>query len=373
MANKSTCNYHQLASNVILIIFILVEFARKILNTNTLVENISHASKAIITLFLILFLIKRKSWTIFYMLLIVFALFLFGQFSIESQIRFEVLILFTRYLFPIILFCAYNHISKETKGNTFSIYKWFLLFNSLIILIGFIFQLDEFKTYSGERFGYNGLLYASATSTYVYIFYLIHLIVLVKRKIKVELWYYFPLLACFFIGTKSVYLVLLIIVPYIGYLKFKRHRFIAMSMILFLMTVILLSSINSLNRILVSNKSDFLTTILSKRDVIFKSKSLPYTEENWNFINYAFGGLGSPDLRSQMTPIDLVLIFGFLGSLFYLWVYQRIYFNFKLQKEERYLYGLIIIITFLAGNFLMYTFTQAAFLILKDNLQRIES
>lgn len=361
-----------LISNIILLSFFATEAFMKISQRSDESIYVSIVIKSVVVLGLVFTLLKLKKTGFFYTIGTLSLIYIIGQCSLSSDKTTDLFVVFIRYLTPLILFSAYSLVPARDKGHMFSIFKWIIVFNSALIILGLVFHIDIFRTYSGARFGYNGLFYASATGSYTYILYLTYLTNKLRKNKPVSPWNLIVVIACLLIGTKTLYLVMFFAILYLLIIKLKKHRLIIVTGAATLMMIGLLSAVLSSAYLLeFINNNNALTVILSQRDLLFLNNTLPYIKSEWSVTNYLFGGLNALHLRSQMAFVDLVLIFGFLGSFVYLWLYKKLYFNFKLSCFEFAGYALLALIVLFAGNFFMYTFTQLAFLIYKDITIRI--
>ena len=369
MTDRNLIYSNKLIGNLILICFFLIETTRKAFQSNIEITHVAYTLKAIIVSVFLVVILWRKKTRIFYVILILLSLFLLGQFSISNLITVDILKVFTRYTFPLILFSIYNQLPKEDRGHMFIVFERIILLNSILIIVGFIFNIDVFKTYTGQRFGYNGLFYASATGSYIYIFYIINIVDKTRKQIKTTFLDYVPIIACMAIGTKTIYLALILALLYITYINFIRYKFknlLWLLLIAFTGILIFVKFSHFLFKFYDNN--NLITFILSRRDLLFTNNTLPFVDNFWGILNYFFGGLDTPCRRAQMSFIDLFITFGIFGTFLYLWSYINIYFDFKLCLQVRIYYFIIAIIAFLAGNFFLYTFTQLGFLILKDQI-----
>src|SRR5690606_17475922 len=181
------------------------------------------------------------------------------------------------------------------------------------------------------------------------------------------------LLSCLFIGTKSIYLALFVFA--LLYLRYKYYKFRVVVDISFFIvgaSLFYLIFYNSGIFSAITKESGVLTSLLSYRNELFLDKTLPYVYEKWRVVNYMFGGYSNSGVKSQMDAVDLVLMFGILGSIFFLWMYSKTYFKNQLTKLDYKIYTVLFFIVFVSGNFFMYSTTQLFALIYKDSLSRLK-
>ncbi|PHS66834.1 MAG: hypothetical protein COB12_05210, partial [Flavobacterium sp.] len=111
-----------------------------------------------------------------------------------------------------------------------------------------------------------------------------------------------------------------------------------------------------------------LSAILSYRNELLILDTIPFIENNWNFLNYIFGGSCEYHTRSEMGFIDIVYFWGFLGGILYVWTFYKTYFTFKINGLIKLLIFSLFIIISLAGNFFFYTTIPIYLLILKERI-----
>jgi hypothetical protein len=326
------------------------------------VNSLSAFAKIIFMTGLIICLIIFKAFKPLVLILILFLVFFAGHYNLGDFDLYSKLRVFLKYIFPLLLLLLLSKLEFEKLLLMFSGINYILAFNSILILTGVFFSLQLFKTYDGERFGYSGLLFASATATYVYLFHMGYCFVKLGKNLKLSKIEVFILFSSLFIGTKAIYFTACLMLFYMINVNIKKHKFIINTTILLSFGLILFSAFRASN---VFNKvfSDhgFLSVILSKRDIIFKNITYPFILDNWSFVNYFFGGFQDFEIRSQIGLIDLVLTFGFFGATLYLIILYSALRKFNLDSISILFYSMLLLIVFISGNFFMYTFTQLLF------------
>ncbi len=76
---------------------------------------------------------------------------------------------FFRYLFVFIILLYFSELPyKFGKGIYLIVFEKIVLFNSLLVLIGFIFDIHLFDTYKFTRFGFSGFFAVPSIATYFY-------------------------------------------------------------------------------------------------------------------------------------------------------------------------------------------------------------
>lgn len=288
-------------------------------------------------------------------------IFLIGQEFLPKSFQWPVVVSFSKYIFPILLFLFFNleYVKKEKK-LFLTIFEALIVLESLLVFIGFLFQINIFKTYTGLRFGYNGLMIVSATGTYFFVVALCYFLVRYQEKCLVNWRFWITVLACLFLGTKSIYLALAAFsVFYIfQFIKSKKLRYslFGIGLIVILGFAYYLFFLNPVFEH-IRRSEGLLTSILSLRDQLFLNQTLPFIQNNWRWVNYFLGGVSDLQTRTQMAFVDLLYFWGGLGAIAYVFFFLKSYIRFRF-KDPNVLFSLLLLLTiaFLAGNF----FTNAS-------------
>ncbi len=275
-----------------------------------------------------------------------------------------------KYLYPLIIYTFFHQI-KTNKTFLFNVFENLMLFNSLLILVGFVFGIELFKTYDGNRFGYNGLLLTSATSTYVYIITLFYFLLKNQQpQLFEDKKLLFILFSALFIGTKALYVSILFIVSLLIFKTVspknkKKVLFLSLTVagILFYITFYKIGKFS-----IIREKHGLLSSILSYRNQLFLNDTLPFIKQNWSLPNYLFGGVNDIQTRTEMSLIDIFYFFGIFGGLWYLYIYYKTYVTFKKNFIINVFLILILLISTLAGNFFFYSTIPVYLLVLKEKI-----
>ncbi|MBP92770.1 MAG: hypothetical protein CMC55_01490 [Flavobacteriaceae bacterium] len=358
--------------SLILILFFFVEFYSKIceIQFNFYPFQLSRIIKGIITVFLLVMLFLSKNYKQILILGLITSVFCIGQFSLDEGYSSDAIMVFFRYLFPLLLFLFYNSFRTSKSTSYFTkIFEFIVLLNSALIIIGLLFNIKLFETYNFSRFGYNGLIYASATSSYLYLIALFYFVVKWHTQNRLDLKFFIILIAACLIGTKSIYITLIMFLFYFIF-KLKTKYKMLLSALLALITAFsayfLIFESETFSKI--TSKNGILTAILSYRNEIFTNNMLPFISNEWNFVNYLFGGFSDFELRSQMGLIDLYFVFGGIGCILYLWYYFKLYITFKLTIVTRLFLIILIFMIFISGNFFLYSITSLFLIAYKENV-----
>jgi len=299
-------------------------------------------------------------------------IFIIGQLFLDDAWQNQIIVSFSKYLFPVFLFLFFNNYQfpQQAKKNLIKAFDFILIFNSCLILLGFILEVALFKTYSGHRFGYNGLFLASSTGSYAYSLAILGYLFRFKNKFFANYKSLLILSAGLLIGTKSFYMALFVallsfIIFYSGStLKQKRTLFlgsVGLVATLFYYFFYVSGEFNSIR-----NEKGLVDAILSFRNTLLTDQLLPFIGQNWSVPNYLFGGITDLNTRSQMAFIDVFYFWGILGGIFYLYIYFKSYLKVKISRPEIYYFPIILVIAFLGGNFFFNASTAIYLLIFRE-------
>lgn len=298
----------------------------------------------------------RVSISAFKYLFLLAISFILGQFFLTHGFQKEVIVSFSKFLFPILLFLYFWRfpLSKQQQETLFKVFEWLLLFNCVLVFVGFLFDLSWFSTYR-TRFGYNGLLITSATGSYVYLLSLFYFLTSRKSSFFKDWKSLVVLLTCFLIGTKAVYLGLLVaLVVYVLYYanlskEHKKGLLLLTAVLAIGAFYILFFQLGKFNEL--REAKGFFSSVFSLRNDLLVEKTLPFIQNNWSWGNYLFGGITDMETRSQMGIIDVFYFWGIAGGVLYLWSFYKTFVTFQLSKDVVFLLVGLIAIVFLAGNF----------------------
>ncbi|WP_417559197.1 hypothetical protein, partial [Mesoflavibacter zeaxanthinifaciens] len=115
--------------------------------------DIQRLIKGIVLVFLGLSIIKPFKNIILPMLLFIF--FCLGQFFIVDGFNSEIIVSFSKFIFPIFLFLYFNKYIQDqiTRRLFFQTFEWLITINGVLIFLGFFLGQELFQTYEGPRFG----------------------------------------------------------------------------------------------------------------------------------------------------------------------------------------------------------------------------
>ncbi|MCF6297286.1 MAG: hypothetical protein L3J08_04760 [Flavobacteriaceae bacterium] len=355
----------------LLVVFYLTEAFSKISELFTGEYSLlSRATKLICIIFFSIFILKKSPRKSLAVIVIPVFIYIIGNFFLPQGYTYNSIVTLGKYLFPIILYIFSDKITNN-RTFLFNVFEKLIIANSILIILGFIFNIEMFQTYDGDRFGYNGLLLTSATSTYVYIISFFYFLTKNQQKILTkDKKFLFILISTLLIGTKSLYISFFFISFFFAYKNIKPSYRHPLLYVCFLggsfLFYIVFYKIGMFSKIRESH--GLLSSILSYRNELFINDTLPFIKQNWTFPNYLFGGVNDIETRTEMSLIDLFYFFGLIGGLWYLYIYYKSYFTFKKNFTIKVFLFLIILISTLAGNFFFYSTIPIYLLILKERI-----
>jgi len=358
-------------ASILLVLFYCLEGVSKIVKFSPIEDlNTSRVFKSIVIIILILGLIHRRFINIIH-LLILFIFFSLGQYYLSDGFNTPVVILFFKYIFAIVLFMYFNinKLSESQKRTLFLTFESIIIINSLLIILGFLFDIDLFQTYKGERFGFNGLFVASSSGSYVGILSLLYFLIKYKKALFKKMKAIIVIVSLILVGTKSVYISLFFVgLFYVWYYfdsSFRKITFISLFALLIILAYTFFYSFGVFNEI--RQERGIISSVLSFRNELLVHRTIPFIQDQWQWVNYLFGGLINLNTRAQLGFIDTFYFFGIIGGIYYLYLYYRSYFTFVINKKNVCL--AIILIIFLSGNFFANTSLPLHLLVLKLMLE----
>ncbi len=335
-------------------------------------SDIQRLIKVIVLGFFVLAIIKPlKNLLLPTLLVIAFCL---GQFALVNGFNQEIVVSFSKFLFPIFLFIFFDkyQLSRTSQDILFRTFEYILIFNGALIFLGFVFEISLFNSYKYGRWGYNGLFINTSTSSYIYAIAIFYFLLKLKEKFLKSWMSLFIIVCSLFTGTKIVYValfgaLLLFLFLYNNLNRKQRNAVLLSLLTLFLaLGYIFFFQLGIFNEI--RQEQGILSAILSSRDELFLNETIPYMQEHWHWPNYLFGGISDLALRSQMGFIDLFLFWGSIGGILYLILFYKTFIPNLTKKNSGYIILTLTLMVFLAGNFFENASLAIYLLILKEIL-----
>lgn len=263
----------------------------------------------------------------------------------------EFFIQFSFFISALLSFSVYKF-SKFEINLFYNIFKGFIVVNSIFILIGIIFNIEIFRTYS-NRLGFNGLLISQMQSTVVYL----SAICLALYK-KDNLLFLLATASALLIGTKA----LMFGVPiFIGCIIIKRGVRIKYLIILVMFIIAIFIIFKQDIFINITEDHSFLTSFLSYRDQKFLT-TIRTLEPIYGLKQFLIGGLDLALYRTELDLIDVFLFFGSVGLILLSLLIYNIWILSRHTLESTVYLFIICLVALLSGNILFYPFNS--FLIL---------
>lgn len=365
----------------LLTLFYASDFISKI-NENQL-KNTSLYVKFIFEIIIIFYVLKEKNEIgikIFKYILLLFIIYIIGQFTLNDQFflnrienNFKI---FTWYTYIFLLFAAYStYIHKNnniynSKQILFFCFEWIFVLNTILIFVGWLFDVCSFKSYYlTERFGYNGLIRNATHASYIYIIFTTYFYYksIIEKGIKNNVYLFLSISSSFFIGTKAC----LVFLFFCFLFHLNKINIWLKVLIPFLFLVfsekikIILIFLLKKNQFMydVYLKKGLWTMLFSTRDLSINSFLIPYIKNKWSVLNFFFGGAEFDKHRTEFELIDLLWFFGILGTVFYFFIFNKYVFNiYKLYKYPLVIF--ILMTSLLAGSFFSSVSVMTYFFVL---------
>lgn len=282
---------------------------------------------------------------------------------------------FARFAFWIIVvvwFSVQKYTLEDLK-KVLNVITIVLVFNSLFIFAGIMFNINLFQTYQGGwRFGYNGLFSSISTTSYLYVIVIYSEFFLIKKEGKNKLLFFLLASSGVLIGTKTLWLFLMSLLIF----NITNTRLSGLSiryavLLLLISAVFIWMGFPIIEEQFavwenIFNERGLSAAVLSYRNISFQKFFLDDIENKWGLINFLFGGADFYNrMRTEMMIIDLFHFWGLIGGAFYLYIIGRyLKLNF-LRKIDHYLFIVIMIllIGIVSGN-LFHNSNNTLFIVL---------
>jgi hypothetical protein len=370
--------FRKLISNKSLAIFtlllFLLNFLSKVLKESFSVRIPLYPSTVLklggVTLLFLYFICyvrtKKIAWYV-YTILLVFSIDLLIKVMQDapSTMLFNRAYFFFKGIFFFLLLVGIKDLGKKELEKPIDMLMAIGKFNLALILIGALFDINIFKSYPHtDRFGFNGIMAEPGISSYMYML----LAIVAYLRYRYQNYNYwtavFMLIALVFLGTKSAYLFVgIIILIHILYLLKKLVYQLSFVTAMIVTAIILKDklvqlAINSFNfGTYLYEKHGFLTFITSKRDLLLQD-TITYIDENWSIYQYIIGGMDFRKHRVEFEFIDVFLFFGIIGIAVYILALKNLFFTHKPKMLYTVLFLVILLICSLGGN-LFFSITNS--------------
>lgn len=363
---------NNLATLFLLLFYISEAFSKYSIYYGGAKSDFPRLIKSAVFALLVVFLLKF--WKNLVLPSILVIMFCVGQFFLPEGFKTEIVVSVSKLLFPILIFLYFNKYKILDKNRKFLLatFETLLIFNAVLIFLGLIFEIYWFQSYTGARFGYNGVFITTASSSYIYTIGLFYFLLKLKSKFLKNWKSLLVIVSCILTGTKILYIalivsVLLYISNYLN-LRIKQRRFIfsILTAVFVLGLYFFFFKYGIFNEI--RQEKGLISSIFSFRDDLLMEQSIPFVLDNWKWPNYLFGGISDLATRSQMGFFDVFYFWGAIGGILYLYAYYKEFLTFELQKTILYMLLSLIVMVFLAGNFFENATVAIYMLLLKEKI-----
>lgn len=301
----------------------------------------------------------------------------------KSFLQVDVLQHLVKYLSPFIYYYGFKTLlnSEQKRKICIKVALYLIYFSLIAILIGMVFELENFQTYI-NRFGYKGLFKRSIDVSYFLLFSILFLSLFrayIRRPIILTI---LILLCSITAGTKLPWLFLALFLSYI-FISNKRLRkpillysipigLIGASLVYFMIPDKIMGTFNLFYKIY--QEKGFFSSLTSYRSDLLVD-AIAHYKDNWHWPNLLFGGQDFGSLLVEMSIVDLIIFFGFLGALFYALFYYNVYFK-NAGRNFQSLYAMVVIASIFAGQFFFnptVTIWFAMLAVLAHNINKVEA
>lgn len=348
-------------------------------------DRVSVFYRAVFEFSILLIFINSRQFGKYYLLIVYLAItfllsYLFIIYHGGDAFSFEALVILNKYFYFIVLSLLFIKYENQESFIEFinNVFRYFLIINSLLIVIGFLFNIELFSSYfktSSDRFGYKGLIPTQNETTGVYLFGLAYIYRRYFMEKKESVWVIFIItLAAILIGTKGIWISVPIIVSFYA-IKYKTKT----TLLITIPSLIVILGIwgiwiwdNLYNNYLsyfkyFIERSDlsWYSIMLSRRDLKI-IESAEYVNNYWSIWNYLFGGSNLSITNTETDLVDGYLIFG-LNFFVYLFYYFGFFFRYDKSLDNFLVFLLFLLLSFTGGHmiqsaiiplyYLLYVFT----------------
>lgn len=230
----------------------------------------------------------------------------------------------------------------------------FLLVSSVFVLIGFLFEIEIFRTYFRSfRYGFSGLLLYHHEVGFIYFILLNLLYYRYKKKstvLNLSL-LIFILIISLVIGTKKTLFLTTLFFIFLTIDNFRKLKTLLVITFSGIIGTIIFSEVLKKYFVFfykIYEENGFLNSLLSYRNTLLTENLYPYVSENFNLKNVSFGWSLFKNYRSEMEFFDLFLFFGIIGILSYFLFFKNILYG--KSKQTYFMIFALLIATLFSGN-----------------------
>jgi len=307
--------------------------------------------KLVILIYALTFIIIHIKYLIIYLK---FTLYTYLVFSIILLLKINHFVIYfdeyLRYAFIFILFPLLHFIFFQSKQNNlkyklYVLLKYFIVLNSIAIILGMLLDIYVFKTYKGERFGYNGLILSQGITPYIYLFATV-LFYAFRNYFMIVLTVILAIIS----GVKGAYFaeflfITLLVLSNNAFNK-KQKTIIAITLgSIFVLLIFAVLSLSPFKEVI--NSKGLLSAIFSLRSDNLMELFNEITTENFNIF---VGATGITPIRLELQIIDVLLTFGAIGLIAFCYFYGMVFIKFVKENTSKAVFITAILLSLLSGN-----------------------
>lgn len=330
-------DYIYVVSLLALVIFFISDALTKILDI-----KISIYSRVLFEFLFIIYLIKYlnyKKYKYLTILILLFSTMFIGLFILiihgntfpTFSIMFQFSV-FNKMIFIFLIFLFLSDLKKIYIEKLIKIFTYLILINSIIIILSYIGDIKVFSSYGESgRFGYSGIINATNEASYFIIIGLSLLYYQFRFLNKNTIKFIFVLLSTFVVGTKAVYmfLILLFLFDFIYFFRIKKTFYLIFTIFLifyFFLSEIILALEDNFQYILsFYDRLSLFSFLISSRDILFQTR-FDLLTHSWTDLNIIFGGSDLKAYYFEMDMIDVFVIFGLPFGFLYFYLYFNAFY-----------------------------------------------
>lgn len=357
---------------IIILLWVLLD----IFNNYIQYFNIDFISIANIKGFLLipLFLCLRKSFS--YLIIVLFisiALIRILLFYLDyNYFNISELFVSMRFLSLIIWICIFSEFkSSIVIKYALDVFIFIIIISVFCGLIGFVLNISFFESYPNERFGYKGIYFSTNDTSILYLVSLFYSLTILKNHRYILLFFTLLGMLLLIAGSKTI-LFGSILVPLLyfnrnifskrNYYKLLLISLIFLFIVQFIYSYIFINiiDITYVNQLEIMNdKYGYLTSLLSGRDL----KIYDALNSYYSIWQYLFGTLINiesvfiPDYMVENDFMDLIVNFGFLGFIIFLYFIRYNISNSQFSNNN--LLKSFIMLLVILGLFVGHTLISA--------------
>ncbi len=223
---------------------------------------------------------------------------------------------FLRYVFlflsfPLLFYVFYIE-KLDIKTSLYKVFKYAILLNTVVIIIGALFSLKIVETYKFTRFGYNGILLSQGFTPYFYL-----AATMLFWSFRDKKMFLLTLILSIVSGIKGVYFaeclaLSLMVLCNKELSKMFKIKVLSVLFIVFAALVIILLNTHPFKELMDSNS--FLSALFSYRTDNLLCEIETLSRDNFNIF---IGANGADISRLELQIVDIFMFFGLTGLLVY--------------------------------------------------------